>query len=248
MRTNLKPVAFAGCLAFSLPFASGKEQAVTTPQPLPAENSGFSGKVVETTNAASYTYIQVDTGTRRVWAAAPQFAVKVGDSVEVATGMPMPNYHSKTLERDFDVVYFTATVTVNGNATAAAASPSALPKDHPPISGTAPKIKVDLTGIQKAEGGRTIAELYAARTKLSGQPVKVRGKVVKYSAMIMGKNWLHIQDGTGDTGSNDLTVTTSSQHKVGDTVLVVGTLATDKDFGAGYKYSLIVEDAKVTVE
>jgi hypothetical protein len=78
--------------------------------------------------------------------------------------------------------------------------------------------------------------------------VKVRGKVVKYNSGIMGKNWLHIQDGSGAAGSNDLTVTTSANTKVGDTVLVAGVLSANKDFGSGYKYALIVQDAKVTVE
>jgi hypothetical protein len=64
----------------------------------------------------------------------------------------------------------------------------------------------------------------------------------------MGKNWIHLQDGTGDNGSNDLTVTTDSTVNVGDTVLVSGVLNTDKDFGYGYQYAVIVEDAKITVE
>jgi hypothetical protein len=64
----------------------------------------------------------------------------------------------------------------------------------------------------------------------------------------MGVNWIHIQDGTGDSGANDLTVTTLDSAKIGDVVLVKGTAATDKDFGAGYKYDLIVEEATVKVE
>jgi len=72
--------------------------------------------------------------------------------------------------------------------------------------------------------------------------------VVKYNAGILGKNWLHIQDGTGSAGTNDLTITTEATCTVGDTVLVHGKLVADRDFGAGYVYDLIVEDAQVTVE
>ncbi len=107
---------------------------------------------------------------------------------------------------------------------------------------------MDFSGIKKAEGGKSIAEIYAAKAELGGKPVKVRGKVVKYNANIMGKNWLHIQDGTGTAGSNDLTVTTTAQTNVGDTVLVTGTVSANRDFGSGYKYGLIIEDANVTVE
>ena len=76
----------------------------------------------------------------------------------------------------------------------------------------------------------------------------MRAKVVKYNEQIMNRNWLHLQDGTGATGANDLTVTTAEKAKVGDTVLVKGTLVFDKDFGYGYKYKVMLEDAKLTVE
>jgi hypothetical protein len=76
----------------------------------------------------------------------------------------------------------------------------------------------------------------------------VRARVVKFNAQILGKNWLHVRDGSGAEGTNDLTVTTAATAKVGDLVLVTGTLATDRDFGSGYKYPLIVEDAKVVAQ
>ena len=76
----------------------------------------------------------------------------------------------------------------------------------------------------------------------------MRGKVVKFSPEIMGKNWIHLQDGTGKEGTNDLTVTTKMMAKVGDTVVISGAVATDKDFGYGYKYGVIIEDADVKVE
>ena len=78
--------------------------------------------------------------------------------------------------------------------------------------------------------------------------MKVRGKVVKFTPEIMGKNWIHLQDGTGAAGTNDLTVTTSAMAKKGDTVVISGALVIDKDFGYGYAYDVIIEDADVTVE
>lgn len=98
--------------------------------PVGANETGaldFSGKVLETMNAATYTYIRVDTGKATNWAAAPQFAVKVGDTVTVESGMPMPNYHSKTLNRDFEVVYFTGRVRVAGAVAQTNAAALVLP-------------------------------------------------------------------------------------------------------------------------
>lgn len=212
------------------------------------DNQRFSGKVIETMNAAGYTYVRVDTGKAKYWAAAPQFPVKVGDTITIEDGMAMRNYHSKTLKRDFDLVYFTGRALVNGAQ--ANASAAALPQGHPPLTGqtTAPGAQLDFAGLKKAEGGKTIQEIYAQKTKLAGQPVKVRGKVVKYNHQIMGKNWIHLRDGSGTEGSNDLTLTTQSQAKVGDTVVATGKIVLDKDFGHGYKYGIIMEDAKLTVE
>jgi ribosomal protein S17 len=216
----------------------------------PAKSGGLDGKVVETMNAATYTYVLLDTGTKKVWAAAPQFAVKVGDTVSVADGMPMMNYQSKTLNRTFDVVYFSGNVSVNGAPMSPAAAPSAdLPKGHPPTDAVAKAPATpDLSGIKRAANGQTVAEIYDGKARLADKSVAVRGRVVKFNAMIMGKNWLHVRDGSGAEGTNDLTVTTATKVKVGDLVLVTGVLKTDRDFGGGYKYSLIVEDATVVVE
>jgi hypothetical protein len=118
---------------------------------------------------------------------------------------------------------------------------------HPVPSG--PIETVDLSGIPKADGGKTIAEVFAEKDQLAGQAVVFRGRVVKTNAGIMGKNWLHVRDGTGEEGANDLTVTTIDVlPNVGDTVLVTGQLEVDRDFGMGYRYALIFENADVTVE
>ncbi len=226
--------------------AQAPAQTATAPA---ATMQGKTGTVVETVNSAGYTYVQVDTGSEKIWAAAPEFQVKVGDSVAVPEGMAMPNYHSKTLNRDFDLVYFVPAVMVGGmDAMMASSAPAGdLPSGHPSIAPADPST-VDFTGVTKAEGGKTVEEIFTAKADLAGKEVAVRGKVVKYSPEIMGKNWIHLQDGTGSEGTNDLTITTSSAAKVGDTVLVSGAITLDKDFGHGYQYDVIVEDAKVTVE
>jgi len=242
----------AGCKNESKEAAAPAQQQTAAPAPQSEAKPaapGKTGKVVETMNSGGYTYVQVDTGTEKIWAAAPEFAVKVGDTVVVPEGMAMPNYHSKTLNRDFDVVYFVDSILAPG-AVQPEAQSGAMPAGHPNVNAkdAAKEQGIDLAGITKAKDGVTVAEVYAGKADLAGKTVTVRGKVVKFSPQIMGKNWIHLQDGTGAEGTNDLTVTTAENAQVGDTVLIVGPLSVDKDFGYGYKYGVIVEDAKVTVE
>lgn len=215
------------------------------------------GTVLEALDASRYTYIHVDTGAEKVWAAAPQFQVNVGDHVTFPQGMAMANFHSESLNRDFGQVYFVSAVRVEvaGHGKAHGPGPEEAPAGEasPSQADTGAvkkpvKAPVDLSGIIKADGGVTIAEIYADSTTLAGKEVVLRGKVVKFSPQILGTNWIHIQDGTGEAGKNDLTVTTSDSAKMGDTVLVKGVLATGKDFGGGYRYEVIVENAAVTVE
>ena len=150
------------------------------------------------------------------------------------------------------MIYFVPSVLVGGAESLA----GQMPSDHPPMmngsatkgSTTVESTDVDLSGITPAAGGQTVGDIHAKKAELNGKPVKVRGKVVKFSPQIMGKNWIHIQDGTGEAGSNDLTVTSGVTANTGDTVLISGTLTLDKDFGYGYAYDVIVEDAEVTVE
>jgi len=218
------------------------------PAPAVKKSGGTSGTVTETMDSGGYTYIQLDSGTEKIWAAAPKFAVSVGDSVIIPDGMPMTNFHSDSLDRTFPSIYFVDSVM---NASAPASTPltgADKPQGHPAPAVSAADI--DLSNIQKAEGGVTVGEVFSDKATLADKDVVLRGKVVKFSPQIMGKNWIHVQDGSGDAaaGTNDLTVTTNVTAKVGDTVLVTGSLTLDKDFGYGYKYNVIIEDAKVTVE
>jgi len=226
-----------------------------------AQQSGFSGKVAETTNGGGYTYVLVNTGTNKVWAAANQFPVKMGDTVATSDAMLMNDFHSKALNRDFAAIYFVGNLTVNGanpNAPklppghpaigAGATTTGDLPPGHPALPGKMETPKIDFTGLQPAKGGKTVADVYASSASLAGQSVTIRGKVVKYNADILGKNWIHIQDGTGTAPGNDLLVTSTVATKVGDTVLVTGKVALNQDFGGGYKYAVMIEGERLTVE
>ena len=101
--------------------------------------------------------------------------------------------------------------------------------------------------VAPAAGGLTIAQVWSKSASLAGTKVKVRGRVVKYNSGILGRNWLHLQDGSGSAaeGTHDLTVTTTATAQVGAIVTATGTVALDKDFGAGYSYKVMLEDATI---
>jgi hypothetical protein len=181
-----------------------------------------------------------------VWAAVPLARLEIGAQFVIANPQEMSNFESKALGRTFDTIYFG---TLEDPLVKGGANPHGLMQAGMGRAVSAPDGNAAPIEVAKAEGatGRTVAELYAEKDDLSGKTVVLRGKVVKYSADIMGRNWIHLQDGTGDAtaGTNDITVTSSGTTEVGEVVLVQGTLTVDKDFGSGYRYAVIVEDASV---
>ncbi|TAL15496.1 hypothetical protein EPN96_12705 [bacterium] len=94
----------------------------------------------------------------------------------------------------------------------------------------------------------TVSDVFTKTAALKGKNIAITGKVVKFSGGIMRTNWFHIKDGTGSAGTDDLVVTSNDVAKVGDQVVVKGELSTDVDFGAGYKYAVIIKDGKVTAK
>jgi hypothetical protein len=198
-------------------------------------------------DSGGYTYIEFEENGKKLWAAAPPFKVKVGDTVELSGGMVMKNFTSPTLKRTFAEILFTGAVTVGG---APAAGTPTLPPGHVSITPKAGAAAVIIPpgSIPRAKDGRTVEECYARKAELKGKTVVVRGRVVKFNPEILGANWLHIQDGSGSKGTNDLTVTTTDKAAVGDVVLVMGTLVLDKDLGSGYAFPVLIEKALVKVE
>ena len=225
------------------------------------------GTVAETMNAGGYTYMLVDDGAGQIWVAILQSDVAVGQEVSYYDGMVMENFASKTLDRTFDKVVFSSGLVGAQPAGGAVSAPSAagsfdqaLGSEMQAMGGQAPmmppgsrKAVVPFTEIKvdKAIGDNsyTVGELYEKGAELNGQKITVRGKIVKVSSNIMGRNWLHIQDGTGSPEANthDLVVTTTTVPDQGwDIITVQGVIAANKDFGAGYFYAVILEEAAIT--
>ncbi|MBW2466166.1 MAG: DNA-binding protein [Deltaproteobacteria bacterium] len=257
----------------------------TTPQtgmvvPTPAS---VKAKVLETMDAAGYTYLKVATDSGEKWIAINQTPVNVGEEITYMDGMVMQNFFSKTLDRTFPEIIFSGGLVgkdpVTQSMPPAGAGPS--PFTQPPgmeqavgaadsfsqalssESGeAAPSMGSMITGSQKAivpfaeikvekapgDNSYTVAEIYSKAAELNGKTVLVRGKVMKVSPRIMGRNWIHIQDGTGDPAAktHDLVITTTQEAGADwDIITIEGVLAANKDFGAGYSYAVIIEEGQI---
>ncbi|HSN51497.1 MAG TPA: hypothetical protein VLS87_03125 [Woeseiaceae bacterium] len=247
---SLLPV-IAGCSRPADEPAAGNP-ALATPVP----PGMVRGTVLETMDSGGYTYAFLETGQDQRWVAALQTPVAVGDVVQVDAGMIMTDFTSNTLGRSFDVVYFVSGLQnlTSGSPPppqAAAGMPAAggMPAGHPDISGGG-SAATAAAGVEAFEAGKDIAYVYANKDELAGSEITLRGKVVKYNPGILGWNFIHIQDGSGDAaaGTNDLIVTTKAATAVGDTVVLTGNIVLDKDFGAGYSYPVLLEDASISTE
>lgn len=205
------------------------------------ESNKIYGKVTEVLESAGYTYAEVDTGSEKVWAATSTTTVKVGDMIAFTTEMPMKDFHSKSMNRDFPLLYFVSEFITDRPGQTVTSSEQHSPHSMSKQDVTAIPVK----GVDKIEGGKTIAEVYTDKEKLNGKLIRVRGQVTRYTANVMGKNWLHIKD---SSTQEDLTITSNDTAELNSVVVIEGTLALDKDFGYGYVYPLIVQDAAITTE
>ncbi len=201
----------------------------------------LTGKVVETMDSGGYTYVQIENSGKKTWVAVPSTKVVKGQNISFFPGVEMQNFESKTLNRTFDSIIFSGGVVKQAGMDSGMKSPGSKGSA---VTSTE-KIKVE-----KAAGPNayTIAEIYKNGSKLENEKIVVKGKVVKVSAGVMKKNWIHLQDGSGDakTGNNDLVMTSNDLPAVGDVVTASGTLYNNKDFGSGYKYKVIIENTSIT--
>lgn len=221
-------------------------------QSAPHDSETLTGTVLETMDSGGYTYLRLKTVDGEEWAAVRETKVKKGETVVIVEAMTMKSFESKTLKRTFDHIVFGALGGAESAPAAKAvegAATEAVAAQHAAAAG-GPKEDVGDVKVPKATGAdaKTVAEVFAARAALKDQTVAVRGKVVKASSGIMGRNWLHLRDGSGspEKKDNDLTITSVQSAAVGDVVIVKGTVHVDRDFGAGYTYAVIVEDASVS--
>lgn len=198
-------------------------------------------KVQEVIQASSYTYIKVKENGSTYWMAVALMDAKPGTTYHYSSAMEMNNFYSKDLDRTFDKVYFVSDISLSPIPARGQKPMESAASPHGDMKPVSPKKDIS---IAPREGSITIAELFAEKEKYSNQRVKLVGEVTRFNPGIMNRNWVHIQDGTGEGDVFDLTITTLDQVSVGDQVVIEGILALDKDFGSGYFYPLIVEEAE----
>lgn len=192
-------------------------------------------KVLEAMNASSYTILHVQENNKEYWMAAPQFAVQKGETLYYMQAMEMKNFEVKSLNRTFESIFFVQTISNSINGPAPQVSPH----------GSVTNVQKEEVSVEPLKDGITIEKIYASKEKLAGKTIKVKGKVIKFNGNIMGKNWIHIQDGTGTNETADLLITSNEEVSVGQVITVEGTVAINKDFGAGYSYKVLIENGKL---
>ncbi len=221
-------------------FSTGEKTSESMSQAPSQKAASYHHVIVkEVIQTSKYTYLFVNENNNEFWIAVRRLDAKIGDDVYYQQALPMKNFKSKELDRVFETVLF-----IQGNTstppTVDAAKMIGAKKMPPKVDKKIEGIKVNAP-----QGGISIAELFKNKEKYEGKKVKVSGQVVKVNNGIMGKNWIHIQDGTSDTDNYDLTLTTQNKANMGDVITIKGTVYLKKEFGAGYSYDLIIEEALI---
>ncbi len=216
----------------------------------PHADSGLKKVIVqEVIQVSSYTYLNVIEDGVKKWIAVPTMEAKLGEVYYYKGGVEMPGFESKELNRKFDTVLFLGAI-INSNEVdpeKEIVDPNA-PKEEPTFNAKQPtrdKLELNIDGI---DGGIRIEKLFENPEQYAGNKIKIKGEVTKFNKAIMGKNWVHFQDGTHFEGDYDLMITCQESVMVGDVVVFEGVITLDKDFGAGYFYAVIMEDAVLIKE
>ena len=195
-------------------------------------------EVIQTT---SYTYLHAKENDTLKWLAVPSMHANKGETYYYSEGLPMKEFESKELHKTFDEVLFLGGVSPEPFGS----KPKPASENAQPYSRKAtPEVKKNIT-IDVPKDCITIAELFSKKEAYAGKTIKVKGQVTKYSPEIMNKNWIHLQDGTENNGKFDLTITSTKAVKVGDIVTLEGKISLNKDFGYGYLFEVMMEDAVI---
>lgn len=194
-------------------------------------------KVIDKIPAKGYTYLQVSENKEDFWIAVPTMDVEIGEIVYFSRYMIMQDFKSDNIDKSFDEILFVED-----------ARKSPTPQEMKNIHSDAITSEKQEIKIQPLTEGKTVQQIFSDKSTLNGETVKVKGKVVKFNKQIMKRNWIHIQDGTGTEKDFDLVITSDDEVTVGDIIIAEGKVSVDKDFGAGYFFPVLIEDAKIEKE
>jgi hypothetical protein len=201
------------------------------------KNEAHIAKVIDKISVKGYSYLQVTENKNDFWIAVPTMEIEIGETVYFSKFMVMEDFHSDNIDKSFDEILFVEDARKSP-------TPDEMKKMH---SGATSTDKQQIS-VAPLKDGMTIQQIYSGSSDLKGKVVKVKAEVVKFNKQIMKRNWIHIQDGTGTENNFDLVVTSDQDVQVGDIIIAEGKLAVDKDFGAGYFFPVIIENATITKE
>ena len=204
----------------------------------------YYGKVLEILDVANYKYLKVDENGTKIWVAISDAPVRVGDRIGYDKDTIMKNFKSKTLNRTFKEIIFANTLYLPKRTTSFKSMKDMLMHQH-----IQEAKKASIKPFENKEY-YTIEELYLWKDKLKGKRVKIKGKVIKVAVGIMKKDWVHLSDGTGNEEdlTDDIVFTIKKANvKVGNEVEASGKVSLNKDFGFGYFYPVLLEDASFKV-
>ncbi|WP_321308566.1 hypothetical protein [Marinifilum fragile] len=192
-------------------------------------------KVTELIDGNTYTYIKGNNENSEIWVAIRKQPIEIGKTYFYKNALPMKDFHSKELNKTFPLIYFLNSISSEPSGKADPHSKSQMKKP------SAVKVEVD---IKASDDFTNIQNIFKNKDELVNSVIKVKGKVTKFNENILNRNWIHIQDGTEHNGNFDLTITSNQTVSIGEIVEFKGVLITDKDFGAGYKYDVLLENAE----
>lgn len=191
----------------------------------------FEGVVVDTLDGGGYTYLQIEDAKKKYWIAVEGLKIDKGTEVRFTEELRAKNFESKSLNRVFDEIVFASNLQYRTSV--------------PESANIALVTELVKVSPYQQKDTISVAQAWKERVKLNGKTISIRGKVVKVSKNIMEKNWIHIQDGTGEGAEVGRIVFTSKDDTIslGDVVTAQGVVSADKNFGSGYVYKIIVENA-----
>ena len=218
----------------------------------------FYGKILEIKTAMGYKYLRVNEEGKEIWVAIANAPVTIGDKIGYDKKTMMKDFKSKSLQQDFKEIYFASDVYLPQKKQKAKSMKEMLglsEKNKDPHADMGrdmtPKTEEIPSKPFVKKESYTIEEIHIWRKNLNKQTITIKGKVFKVSHAIMKRDWVHLGDGTGNEKklTDDLVFTASSSSvKAGDTVIATGQVVVDKDFGYGYFYQVIIQDASFQVK
>ena len=189
---------------------------------------------LETLETSKYVYVKVSEAGEQYWVATNKMPVAIGETYFYSSGLLKQNFRSKEHDRVFEKLYLIPSLVKenHGVSKRPAIAQKTAPKNTKSYS------HEDLSDLV------AIKDLVENPDQFSGKVIKIKGVCTKVNSKILGRNWIHLKDGSLD--SYDLVVTSRQVVQVGNEMVVSGKVTLKKDFGSGYYYDILIEEGEIS--